>query len=63
MTPYCVREFSRKQWRGAEMAPLNEESEDDETFYEGQIDETIFDENMSFQTFQMDGDCAVLLGF
>ncbi|GAA3142889.1 hypothetical protein GCM10020255_020140 [Rhodococcus baikonurensis] len=37
---------------GAEMAPLNEESEDDETFYEGQIDETIFDEN-----------CAVLLGF
>ncbi|AZI65565.1 MULTISPECIES: hypothetical protein [Rhodococcus] len=25
------------------MAPLNEESEDDETFYEGQIDETIFD--------------------
>lgn len=52
MTPYCVREFSRNQWRGAEMAPLNEESEDDETFYEGQIDETIFDEN-----------CAVLLGF
>ncbi|MCW2093345.1 UNVERIFIED_ORG: hypothetical protein M2328_006698 [Rhodococcus erythropolis] len=40
MAPYCVREFSRRQWRGAEMAPLNEDSAEDETFYEGQINES-----------------------